>query len=273
MTGETKTTSRWSSSSLRRTLSSASSTTSLFGNFFRHLSTSSLAQLATKLASTTSLHNPGIEEKEGSEEECDANDDLDESLSSVFKGYLLNRSILTDSPVDLSVLYIDDDENDGVKKDFPLESKSDSENGDDDDLEDSAYESSHPPSKTTSRQCSKASLISLDSANELYCSAELSDSLLHCLDGHDPTQSVPLIVKSNGESNIHSCKTKGVQHTAFSQEVCNDGELSSGLHSCSPDGRSHSLLKTKQGTPVPQRESTHSGKVASGHGVMFETSL
>lgn len=268
--------SRWSSSSLRRTLSSASSTTSLFGSFFRHLSTSSLAQLATKLASTTSLHNPEIEEKEQSNEECDVNDDLDESLSSVFKDYLLSRSILTDSPVDLSVLYMDDEGNEDHDdlKSYPHGNKSDSENGDDD-LGDSAYESSQPPSKSTSRQCSKASLTSLDSAHEFYSSAELSESLLYCLDGHDPPhQSVPLTEKSSNESKAHTCSTHSQQHNVFSQhELSSDGDQSSGLYSCSPDGRSQSLLKTKQGTPVPQRESSHSGNVGSTRGVFFETSL
>lgn len=270
--GETKS-SRWSSSSLRRTLSSASSTTSLFGSFFRHLSTSSLAQLATKLTSTTSLRNPEIEEKEGSDEECDVNDDLDESLSSVFKGYLLSRSILTDSPVDLSVLYMDDKGNED--DDDLKENKSDSENGDDD-LGDSAYESSQPPSKSTSRQCSKASLTSLDSAHEFYSSAELSESLLYCLDGHDPPHhSVSLAEKSNGEGETLSSNNHTQHHHNghSQQELCSDGEQSSGLYSCSPDGRSQSLLKTKQGTPVPQRESGHSGSVGSTCGVFFETSL
>lgn len=259
--GETKL-SRWSSSSLRCTLSAASSTTSLFGSFFRHLSTTSLAQLATKLTSTTSLHKPEDEEKEESEEECEEEDELNESLSSVFKGYLLSRSILTDSPVDLSVVYADDDGNEDheFKEKSPFESKSDSENGDDD----SAYESSQPPSKTTSRQCSKASLSSLDSAQDLYSSSELSESLLQCLDGHDPSQAE----ERNGDSRIQSFNTKPKHHS-----VCSDSEQSSGLYSCSPDGRSQSLLKTKQGTPVPLRESGHSGAAPVAPGVIFETSL
>ncbi|XP_063871986.1 uncharacterized protein LOC135106627 isoform X3 [Scylla paramamosain] len=258
--GETKG-SRWSSSSLRRTLSSANSTTSLFGSFFRHLSTTSLAQLATKLSSTTSLHRPEDEEKEESEEECEENDDLNESLSSVFKGYLLSRSILTDSPVDLSVVYVDDEgnEDNDSKEKSPFGSKNNSENDDD-----SAYESSQPPSKTTSRQCSKASLSSLDSAHDLYSSSELSESLLHCLDGHDPSQAE----EKNGDSRTQSCNTKPKHHS-----VCSDSEQSSGLYSCSPDGRSQSILKTKQGTPVPQRESSHTGACPGAHGVIFETSL
>uniref|UniRef100_A0A0N7ZD21 Rho-GAP domain-containing protein n=1 Tax=Scylla olivacea TaxID=85551 RepID=A0A0N7ZD21_SCYOL len=253
--------SRWSSSSLRRTLSSANSTTSLFGSFFRHLSTTSLAQLATKLSSTTSLHRPEDEEKEESEEECEENDDLNESLSSVFKGYLLSRSILTDSPVDLSVVYVDDEgnEDNDSKEKSPFGSKNNSENDDD-----SAYESSQPPSKTTSRQCSKASLSSLDSAHDLYSSSELSESLLHCLDGHDPSQAE----EKNGDSRTQSCNTKPKHHS-----VCSDSEQSSGLYSCSPDGRSQSILKTKQGTPVPQRESSHTGDPPGAHGVIFETSL
>ncbi|XP_045125927.1 uncharacterized protein LOC123513115 isoform X1 [Portunus trituberculatus] len=258
--GETKA-SRWSSSSLRCTLSSASSTTSLFGSFFRHLSTTSLAQLATKLTSTTSLHKPEEEEKEESEGECEENDDLNESLSSVFKGYLLSRSILTDSPVDLSVVYADEgNEDNGFKEKSPYGSKSDSENGDDD----SAYDSSQPPSKTTSRQCSKASLSSLDSAHDLYSSSELSESLLHCLDGHDPSQAKD----RNGDSRTQSSDTKPKRHS-----VCTDSEQPLRLYSCSPDGRSQSLLKTKQGTPVPQRETSNTEAAPSAHGVIFETSL
>lgn len=262
--GETKL-SRWGSSTLRRTLSSASSTTSLFGNFFRHLSTTSLSQLATKLTSATSVHSTETEEKE--EEECDSCDDLDESLSSVFKGYLLSRSILTDSPVDLSMLYIDDeakDEDVDAREERNLVgSKSDSDNGDD--LGDSAYESSQPPSKTTSRQCSKASLSSLDS-HELYTGAELSESLLYCLDGHEPSSSV------SSERDKFNGESKQDIYIKETQELSNGSEQPSGLYSCSPEGRCQSLLKTKQGTPVPQRESNHSIN-GSTCGVFFETSF
>lgn len=265
-TAETKL-SRWGSSTLKRTLSSASSTSSLFGNFFRHLSTTSLSQLATKLTSVTSVHSTETE-KEESVEECDSSDDLDESLSSVFKGYLLSRSILTDSPVDLSVLYIDEDNAD--EESHLTESKSDSDNGDD--LGDSAYESSHPSSKTTSRQCSKASLSSLDSAQEFHNGAELSESLLYCLDGHDPYGPVATgAVKCSGESKqLYS--TEEQSHNTISQKLSSDKEQPSGLLSCTPEGRSQSLLKTKQGTPVPQRESNHS---VNGNtcGVFFETSF
>lgn len=266
-TGETKL-SRWGSSTLRRTLSSASSTTSLFGNFFRHLSTTSLSQLATKLTTATSVRSTEAEEEE--EEERESCDDLDESLSSVFKGYLLSRSILTDSPVDLSTLYIDDEAKDD-DADLRVGSKSDSDNGDD--LGDSAYESSHPPSKTTSRQCSKASLSSLDSANELCTGTELSESLLYCLDGHEPSPSVSSVTeKCNGESKQLMYTKEAQNHNAVSQEQPSDGEQPSGLYSCSPDGRCQSLLKTKQGTPVPQRESNHSIN-GSTCGVFFETSF
>ncbi|XP_050740271.1 uncharacterized protein LOC127010358 isoform X2 [Eriocheir sinensis] len=266
-TGETKL-SRWGSSTLRRTLSSASSTTSLFGNFFRHLSTTSLSQLATKLTTATSVRSTEAEEEE--EEERESCDDLDESLSSVFKGYLLSRSILTDSPVDLSTLYIDDEAKDD-DADLRVGSKSDSDNGDD--LGDSAYESSHPPSKTTSRQCSKASLSSLDSAHELCTGTELSESLLYCLDGHEPSPSVSSVTeKCNGESKQLMYTKEAQNHNAVSQEQPSVGEQPSGLYSCSPDGRCQSLLKTKQGTPVPQRESNHSIN-GSTCGVFFETSF
>lgn len=272
--GETKL-SRWGSSTLRRTLSSASSTTSLFGSFFRHLSTTSLSQLAAKLTSATSVHSTEKEEEERQEEECDAHDDLDESLSSVFKGYLLSRSILTDSPVDLSMLYIDDEanEDDGDLKEecHLLESKSDSDNGDD--LGDSAYESSHPPSKAASRQCSKASLDSLDSAHELCTTTVLSDSLLFCLDGHDPSRSISSATEKCAVENKQLININEAQnHSTLSQELSNDSEQPSGLHSCSPDSRCQSLLKTKQGTPVPQRESNHSVN-GSSCGVFFETSF
>lgn len=266
--GETKL-SRWGSSTLRRTLSSASSTTSLFGNFFRHLSTTSLSQLATKLTSVTSVQSTELEEEE--EEERESCDDLDESLSSVFKGYLLSRSILTDSPVDLSMLYIDDEAKDD-DADLGLGSKSDSENGDD--LGDSAYESSHPPSKATSRQCSKASLSSLDSAHEFCTGTELSESLLYCLDGHEPSLSVSSVSaeKCNGESKQLMYNKEAQKDNSSSLELHNDGEHPSGLYSCSPDGRCQSLLKTKQGTPVPQRESNHSIN-GSTCGIFFETSF
>lgn len=272
--GETKL-SRWGSSTLRRTLSSASSTTSLFGSFFRHLSTTSLSQLATKLTSATSVHSTDTEEKEREEEEeCDAHNELDESLSSVFKGYLLSRSILTDSPVDLSMLYIDDEANEidvDLKEEIHLGSKSDSDN--EDELGDSAYESSHPPSKTTSRQCSKASLNSLDSAQDLYTGTELSDSLLFCLDGHDPSRSASSVTEKCAAERKRLIHINEAQnHSTLAQELSNDSEHSSGLHSCSPEGRCHSLLKTKQGTPVPQRESNHSVN-GSACGVLFETSF
>ncbi|ROT67559.1 hypothetical protein C7M84_014381, partial [Penaeus vannamei] len=144
--GETKL-KRWGSSTLRRTLSSASSTGSLFGSFFR-LSTSSLAQLASRLSSTTSLTNPEVQEEEKSDEsETEEDGEMNESLSSVFKDYLLSRSILTDNPVDLSTDCLEKgiEEEDKVEiQEIPQTTDSNEENSDDN-LVDSAYGESQPP--------------------------------------------------------------------------------------------------------------------------------
>ncbi|XP_063596462.1 uncharacterized protein LOC134773232 isoform X2 [Penaeus indicus] len=268
--GETKL-KRWGSSTLRRTLSSASSTGSLFGSFFRHLSTSSLAQLASRLSSTTSLANPEVQEEEKSDEsEGEEDGEMNESLSSVFKDYLLSRSILTDNPVDLSTDCLEKgiEEEDKVEiQEIPQTTDSNEENSDDN-LGDSAYGESQPPSKSVSRQCSKASLGSADSALDLCSNKELSESLLYCLDGNNPLSPTTVVIdKSKEQLQITS---EGVftpdRDTSAEEQV-------ERLHSCSPESRRQSILKTKQGTPVPQWDKVHTESGGSARGVLFETSF
>ncbi|XP_042218360.1 uncharacterized protein LOC121863683 [Homarus americanus] len=274
--------SRWSSSSLRRTLSSASSGTSLFGGFFRHLSTSSLAQLATRLTSSSSLQDPEEEEEENGEKESsdefliEEDEVMNESLSSVFKDYLLSRSILTDNPIDLSTNCLDNE-------DFEV---SEMENGNslsgvnpegqeegEENLGDSAYGDSQPPSKCTSRQCSKASLGSLDSALDLYPNTDLSQSLLYCLDGNNPLSPSSETDCVNCQTRIHNDSVTHTHNSFFQKKDETEAEHLLGLHSCSPDSRRESLLKTKQGTPVPHREKKSPDSVSSAKGVLFETSF
>ncbi|XP_071523279.1 uncharacterized protein RhoGAP54D isoform X1 [Panulirus ornatus] len=274
--------SRWSSSSLRRTLSSVSSNSSLFGSFFHHLSTSSLAQLATRLTSSSSVKDPEIVEEKESQDNFLGEDDgeMNESLSSVFKDYLLSRSILTDNPVDLSTCCLDNEETEEGAKSEKDNSSSDDESSDEheevhDDLGDSAYGGSQPLSKCTSAHCSVASLRSLDSALDIYANREFSTSLLYCLDGNDPLSSS----NSSVEGDCYKDKTEMKRldsthsHSSPLQKQDEVGEKMLGLHSCSPDSRCQSLLKTKQGTPVPQREKKHSDSANSGRGVIFETSF
>lgn len=275
--------SRWSSSSLRRTLSSVSSSSSLFGGFFHHLSTSSLAQLATRLTSSSSVKDPELEEEKESQDSFLAEDDgeMNESLSSVFKDYLLSRSILTDNPVDLSTYCLENEDTEEGAKTEKGDSTSGGDSSDeneeaDDDLGDSAYGGSQPLSRCTSQQCSKASLGSLDSVVDIYADRELSASLLYCLDGNNPLSPS----SSTAEGDCNKIKTEiyghdSVTHSESSLSGEHDGtiEQMSGLHSCSPDSRCQSLLKTKQGTPVPQREKKHSDGANSARGVVFETSF
>ncbi|XP_042868900.1 uncharacterized protein LOC122251229 isoform X4 [Penaeus japonicus] len=267
--GETKL-KRWGSSTLRRTLSSASSTGSLFGNFFRHLSTSSLAQLATRLSSTTSLINPEVQEEEKSDEsENEEDGEMNESLSSVFKDYLLSRSILTDNPVDLSTDCLEKgiEEEDKESQEIPQTTDSNEENSDDN-LVDSAYGESQPPSKSVSRQCSKASLGSADSALDLCPNKELSESLLFCLDGNNPLSPAQAVIDKNKEQIQPT--NEGIftpdRDTSAEEQV-------ERLHSCSPESRRQSILKTKQGTPVPQWDKVHTESGGSTRGVLFETSF
>nr|XP_053651858.1 uncharacterized protein LOC128701897 isoform X2 [Cherax quadricarinatus]XP_053651862.1 uncharacterized protein LOC128701897 isoform X2 [Cherax quadricarinatus] len=278
--------SRWGSSSLRRTLSSASSTGSLFGSFFRHLSTSSLAQLATRLTSSSSLQNSELEDENTNienefvaEEEEDDDDDMNESLSSVFKDYLLSRSILTENPVDLSSDCLDNEDIEaGEKKSTsPSGKMAGKKDKIDQNFGDSAYYSSQPPSKCTSRQCSKTSLGSFDSAVDLYSSTNLSESLLYCLDGKNPlcaSRSGEGRECENCQTRIHTQDAVVQSQSSFWQEQHipkHKHELE--LHSCSPDSRRQSLLKTKHGTPVPQREKELSDSTKNAREVLFETSF
>lgn len=261
---------RWGSLSLRRTLSSASSTASLFGNFFHHLSTTSLAQLATRLTTTSSSNinrneadeeiNETEEEEEDEEEKGDG--DMNESLSSVFKGYLLSRSILTDSPVDLSFHCTDIKSNVQTDNIYNESEETDDDQVDDIEVEDSAYGNSQPSSKSTSRQCSRGSLKSFDSAVEVYTNKDLSESLLYCLDGN-----VPLNSPSQDKSQRWTKDSTGQNFQD------GKGMVQDALHSCSPDSRQQSLLKTKQGTPVPQRELEDTVELGNAKGVLFETSF
>ncbi|KAK3879078.1 hypothetical protein Pcinc_016332 [Petrolisthes cinctipes] len=261
--GETKL-SRWGSLSFRRTLSSASSTASLFGNFFHHLSTTSLTQLATRLTSSSSssnINNNQAEEVVNETEEEEGEGDMNESLSSVFKGYLLSRSILTDSPVDLSFQCADTESKVQIDNTY-YESEENDDQEDDTEVEDSAYGNSQPSSNSTSRQCSKGSLKSLDSAVEIYTNKDLSESLLYCLDGNNPLKSSPL--DKSQRWPIESTRQN------FKKEK---DQVQDTLHSCSPDSRQQSLLKTKQGTPVPQREIEDMVELGNAKGVLFETSF
>lgn len=268
--GETKL-KRWGSSTLRRTLSSASSTGSLFGSFFRHLSTSSLAQLASRLSSTTSLTNPEVQEEEKSDEsETEEDGEMNESLSSVFKDYLLSRSILTDNPVDLSTDCLEKgiEEEDKVEiQEIPQTTDSNEENSDDN-LVDSAYGESQPPSKSVSRQCSKASLGSADSALDLCSNKELSESLLFCLDGNNPLSPATAVIDKSKEQlqTTNDAIFTPDRDTSAEEQV-------ERLHSCSPESRRQSILKTKQGTPVPQWDKVHTDSGGSARGVLFETSF
>ncbi|XP_076045556.1 uncharacterized protein LOC143027827 isoform X4 [Oratosquilla oratoria] len=254
-----------SMSTLRRTLSSASSTGSLFGSFFKHLSTSSLAVLASRLTSTSSLSAAATADPEDLHEESlhvedDENEEANESLSSVFKDYLINRSILTDKPVDLSADCLhesfDGDEENQPPREMPdaLE-----------DSRDSACVVSSSSSTLASQQVSKASLASFDSAISVNQLREpLSESLLYCLDGNYPDPNVCLSKReeqSGPKSAILQDQNKIDQH-----EVA-------GLHSCSPNGRQHSLLQNKQGTPVPVLEKDWQESHNSNQGVLFETSF
>ncbi|XP_047482785.1 uncharacterized protein LOC125034827 isoform X2 [Penaeus chinensis] len=268
--GETKL-KRWGSSTLRRTLSSASSTGSLFGSFFRHLSTSSLAQLASRLSSASSLINPEVQEEEKSDEsECEEDGEMNESLSSVFKDYLLSRSILTDNPVDLSTDCLEKgiEEDDKVEiQEIPQTTDSNEENSDDN-LGDSAYGESQPPSKSVSRQCSKASLGSADSALDLCSNKELSESLLYCLDGNNPLSSTTAVIDKSKE------QLQTTREGVFTPDRDTSAEEQvERLHSCSPESRRQSILKTKQGTPVPQWDKVHTESGGSTRGVLFETSF
>lgn len=262
---------RWGSSTLRRTLSSASSTGSLFGSFFRHLSTSSLAQLASRLSSTTSLTNPEVQEEEKSDEsESEEDGEMNESLSSVFKDYLLSRSILTDNPVDLSTDCLEKgiEEEDKVEiQEIPQTTDSNEENSDDN-LGDSAYGESQPPSKSVSRQCSKASLGSADSALDLCSNKELSESLLFCLDGNNPLSPTTAVIDKSKEQLQITNEGVFTPDRDTSAE-----EQEERLHSCSPESRRQSILKTKQGTPVPQWDKVHTESGGSARGVLFETSF
>ncbi|XP_045612506.1 uncharacterized protein RhoGAP54D isoform X1 [Procambarus clarkii] len=268
---ESKLSSRWGSTSLRRTLSSASSTSSLFGGFFRHLSTSSLAQLATRLTSSSTRQHPEMDENTDIENGSMSEDDdvMNESLTSVFKEYLLSRSILTDNPVDLS-LHLEDEETKEAEMEkgtFLLDKNTD-EHNEAYQFCDSAYGDSQPPSKCVSRQCSKASLRSLDSA------VGLSDSLLYCLNGNDPLSASGSV----GRNSCNSSRTRILEENSeplaqnsFLQDRAENKNLLE-LHSCSPDSRCQSLLKTKQGTPVPQRDKELSESANSAK-VLFETSF
>lgn len=260
---------RWGSLSIRRTLSSASSTASLFGNFFHHLSTTSLAQLATRLTTTSSSNinrsqadEEANETEEEEEEEEKGDGDMNESLSSVFKGYLLSRSILTDSPVDLSFHCTDRKSEVQTDNVYYESEETDDDQVDDTEVEDSAYGNSQPSSKSTSRQCSKGSLRSFDSAVEVYTNKELSESLLYCLDGNTPLNSSPLDKSQRWTKDV-TC-----QNIQDGKDTVQDT-----LHSCSPDSRQQSLLKTKQGTPVPQREIEDTVELGNAKGVLFETSF
>ncbi|CAL4065999.1 unnamed protein product, partial [Meganyctiphanes norvegica] len=262
--------SRWSGSSLRRTLSNASSTTtSLFGNFYRHLSTSSLVQLASRLTSHVTLPDQENDSNDedmrqpdefGSSEdmkiEQDESDALNQSLSNVFKSYLISRSVvLTDNPIDLSM----DDISNDIEGECDLSYDSDG----DDMGRDSAYDS-QPSSISASREVSKASLISQDSALGLCKTDELSESLLYCLDGNNP-------LSSSASSSFIEEFQPGTD-VSLLQENLETGE-NGDLFSCSPNGRRLSILKNKQGTPVRLQDKERNTSSGSARSVFFETSF
>ena len=235
-----------SSSSLRRTLSSASSASSLFGNFFRQLSTSSLVQLASKLSSSNSSAHLANADTVSSPipELPEPHDEFNDSLSSVFKDYLLHRSILTDNPVDLSMMP-------AIPTQI-LDEDTDTE----DSLIDSAYEGSQPSSSSLSRDESKGSLRSRESSLDICKENVLSDSLLFCLDGGNP--------QSSDKSSTEQEKTP-VQSDEF-------GSCKIQFYSCSPNGRSKSI-KNRKGTPVARRERESSDSPQISQGILFETSF
>lgn len=255
------------SSSLRRTLSSVSSTGSLFGSFFHHLSTSSLGQLATRLTSSSSVAVcPTEEEREESPDTtvCNEGEIMNESLSSVFREYLLSRSILTDNPVDLSVQFAENSTKGDVRGSCkPLEDNVTDGPISDDDFD---VRNSQPSNSTSSQQCfTPEHGLSADSAVGIGLNASLSDSLLFCLDGNTPSSPV----KTN-EKN----KYKDAELSKTSAQDCNlKNTTCTGLHSCTPESRQQSILETRQGTPIIPRDVEGTNNRASGRGIIFETSF
>ncbi|XP_064115336.1 uncharacterized protein LOC135221573 [Macrobrachium nipponense] len=248
------------SSSLRRTLSSVSSTGSLFGSFFHHLSTSSLGQLATRLTSSSSVTVcPTEEEKEESPDTtvCNEGEMINESLSSVFREYLLSRSILTDNPVDLSVQFAEN----GTKNDIrgsckPLDNVTDKPISVDNDLD----------VRNSQQCCVPEHGPSADSAVGSSLNTSLSDSLLFCLDGNTPASPI----KTNGKEN----KYKDAELSETSTQDCNlKNATCAGLHSCTPESRQQSILETRQGTPIIPRDVEGTNNRANGRGIIFETSF
>ncbi|KAK7021964.1 Rho GTPase-activating protein 19 [Halocaridina rubra] len=305
---------RWKSSSLRRTLSSASSTGSLFGNFFHQLSTSSLGQLATRLTSATSLVSSlSEEENEDSEDSllessiCKEQKAVNESLSSIFREYLLSRSILTDNPVDLSVHCLDNESKrevrleglvDGTDHDSSmilerhetllskavvhgtcdtLESiKSDKmrkdvyvDNVEQSNIKQEEYIRSLPqtPCLGMGHVSSTPSGASFDASVASSPNVTFSDSLLFCLDGNNPLSTSALEDSVNTEAESES--------SPCLQPLVNKAKLCTGsdLHACTPESRMNSILQTKQGTPIPLRDRENTQSLTSTKGIIFETSF
>ncbi|XP_068224333.1 uncharacterized protein RhoGAP54D [Palaemon carinicauda] len=257
------------SSSLRRTLSSVSSTGSLFGSFFHHLSTSSLGQLATRLTSSTVADSPMEEKEEDSPDTTMCNEpEMNESLSSVFREYLMSRSILTDNPVDLSMQFVDNGaKENGKGRSDPMEDVSDEPIEPHPVNDESNVKSMHRSNSTSSQLCSTpAHGLSADSAVGLSPNASLSDSLLFILDGNIPESPVKAD-KRNEKERDNELKETFVQDHNMINASCAD------CRSCTPDSQQQSRIEARQGTPIRPQDKDGTNILGSGRGIVFETSF